>query len=244
MIGHDLETGATCFFESPDAVGSQAQTEWVALDEDGVLGGVLPGPGDPDFDRAWVPPPGPCSQCHHNDSFIHNPWIDGARLPNDPSKPVLPQAARAHSPYWVVGGPHWDLHTPHIEGNRCTTCHRVGMGTVDIFEQLGILDVNEIMPPEAPGTGADDFAALRACWTQGPENTPNCTWENPPGAYCGHPRPSGASGGDDGTGELDATPCADGFDPTQPCMGDPIATACVFMGEWHWCEGGVWTNEK
>lgn len=185
MIGHDMETGATCFFESPDAVGSQAQTEWVSLNENGLLDGELPGPGDPDFDRAWIPPPAPCSECHHNDPFIHNPWIDGAKLPEDSSQPVLPEIATANSPYWIVGGPYWDLRTPHIAGNNCLDCHRMGMGTVDIFEMLNVIDVDALMPPYDPGSQTDDFDALRKCWEDGPETTPGCELIEPPGAYCG-----------------------------------------------------------
>ena len=242
MIGHDAETGATCFFESPDAIGSEAQAEWVRLDENGVLAGVLPGPGDADFDRAWIPPPGPCATCHHNDPFIHNPWIDGARLPEDSTKPVLPELATAESPYWVVGGPDWDLRTPHIEGNRCTGCHRVGMGTVDIFDALGVLDVNDVMPPYDPGSEAGDFAALRDCWIQGPDNTPGCVWVDPPGAYCGT---SGAGVDREGDKETaESVPCPDDFDPSRPCMGSALETACTVNGEWYWCEAGRWTNQK
>ena len=244
MIGHDIESGATCFFESPDAVGSQAQTEWVGLDENGRLSGALPGPGDPDFDRAWVPPPGPCSTCHHNDPFIHNPWIDGARLPEDPAKPVLPEIATADSPYWVVGGPQWDLRTPHIEGNNCTTCHRVGMGTIDIFDSLNVLDVNDTMPPYNPGSEADALEALRRCWMQGVENTPDCEWKNPPGLYCGQPDGKAGNADDDGAGDFQGSPCGDEFDPTEPCTGDPISTACMVGEEWWWCEDGMWTNDK
>ena len=186
MIGHDMENGATCFFESPDALGIASQTEWVSLDAEGILDGELPGPGHPDFDRAWTPPPSdsPCAECHHNDPFIHNPWIDGARLPDNPSEPVLPEIATPDSPYWVVGGPDWDLRTPHIEGNSCTTCHRVGMGTIEIFDLVGAIDVNSIMPPYDPGSGAADLDALRECWKHGPENIPGCEWVNPPGEYC------------------------------------------------------------
>jgi hypothetical protein len=184
MIGHDMETGATCFFESPDALGVAAQGEWVGLNNEGLLDGEMPGPGHPDFDRAYTPPPSPCSECHHNDPFIHNPWIDGARLPEDPSQPVLPELASPTSPYWVVGGPDWDLRTPHIEGNACVSCHRMGMGTVDIFELVGAIDVNEIMPPSNPGSSSVDFDAIRACWEDGEDASSECSWVNPPGAYC------------------------------------------------------------
>lgn len=163
MIGHDMETGATCFFESPDALGIGAQSEWVYFNENGELEGELPGPESEDFDRAFVSPPAPCSACHHNDPFIHNPWIDGARQAEDPSAMVLPELATANSPYWVIGGPYWDLRTPHIEGNNCVECHRVGMGTVEIFDLVGTIDVNTLMPPDNPGSESEDFAAIRAC---------------------------------------------------------------------------------
>lgn len=51
-----------------------------------------------------------------------------------------------------------------------------------------------------------------------------------------------AGAGDDGT--RDGTPCADGFDPSTPCQGDALSTACVFNGEWYWCEGGAWSSGK
>lgn len=60
----------------------------------------------------------------------------------------------------------------------------MGMATVDIFELLGVIDVNSLMPPNAPGTETEDFNAIRACWEDGPDNTPNCEWSEPPGVYC------------------------------------------------------------
>jgi hypothetical protein len=150
----------------------------------GTLTGRLPAPGDPDFDEAFLPAPAPCSECHHNDPFIHNSWIDGARLPGDPSQPVLPVLATPTSPYWVVGGPDWDLRTPHIDGNTCVACHRMGTATVDLFESLGAIDINETMPPSDPGSARADLDALQACWADGPDDTPGCEWDNPPGAYC------------------------------------------------------------
>jgi hypothetical protein len=184
MIGHDMETGATCFFESPDALGVSAQQEWVGLNTDNLLDGTLPAPTDSDFDRAFVPPPDPCSECHHNDPFIHNDWIDGARLPEDPSQPVLPELATADSPYWVIGGPYWDLRTPHIEGNACVDCHRMGMRTVELFDMTGFIDIGQTMPPYAPGSENEDFEVIRACWEDGPDNVDGCEWVNPPGEYC------------------------------------------------------------
>ena len=35
MIGYNMDNGATCFFESPDAVGDMTQSEYLEFDEDG-----------------------------------------------------------------------------------------------------------------------------------------------------------------------------------------------------------------
>jgi hypothetical protein len=60
----------------------------------------------------------------------------------------------------------------------------MGMGTVDIFELVGAIDVNEIMPPSNPGSSSVDFDAIRACWEDGEDASSECSWVNPPGAYC------------------------------------------------------------
>ena len=49
--------------------------------------------------------------------------------------------------------------------------------------------------------------------------------------------------GKDDAEDFPETPCADDFDATQPCVGDAFTTACVFEGEWYWCDNGVWTNK-
>ena len=42
MIGYNMDNGATCFFESPDAVGDMTQSEYLEFDEDGLLDGEFP----------------------------------------------------------------------------------------------------------------------------------------------------------------------------------------------------------
>ena len=37
MIGYNIQTGATCFFESPDAVGDLTQSQYLYFDENGIL---------------------------------------------------------------------------------------------------------------------------------------------------------------------------------------------------------------
>ena len=174
MIGHNTRTGATAFFEAPDADPTRPnpQPGYLRLDERGLLDGAMPGPDDPEFDQAFMTPPIQCSHCHQADAFIHDPWIDAARLPGDPSQPVIPELGRPDSPYYVVGGPDWDRRTVHIEGSGCTTCHRAP----DPDRFLGFVghDVNDFMPPGAPGSMADDYAAIRACYDDGPDATPGC----------------------------------------------------------------------
>ena len=78
----------------------------------------------------------------------------------------------------------WDLRTPHIEGNACVDCHRMGMRTVELFDMTGFIDIGQTMPPYAPGSENEDFEAIRACWEAGPDNVDGCAWVNPPGEYC------------------------------------------------------------
>ena len=199
MIGHNKTTGATCFFESPDGKGDLTQADYLHFDDDGLLAGKLPGPDSPDFDKAWIPPPDgvQCTQCHQNNAFLHDPWIDGARLPSNPGEPVLPGWVDPEAPYWVVGGTDWDLRTPHIEGNACLDCHRAPTRTARLLE-AGQVHVNEFMPPRKPGSLKADYAALLACHDDGAGNTPGCDWMVPPGGGC----PGGivAGSGDDGEG--------------------------------------------
>ena len=180
MIGYNTRSGATAFFEAPDADPSRpnAQPGLLRFDETGVLAGQLPGPGDPAFDNAFMPPPIQCTHCHQADPFIHDPWVDGARLVKDSTEPVIPEFGRPDSPYYVVGGEEWDRRTVHIEGNGCTFCHRAP--DPDRFLAYGPHDINDFMPPNMPGSMAEDYAAIRRCYDAGPETTPGCDWTEPP----------------------------------------------------------------
>ena len=182
MIGYNTETGATAFFESGK------NNEWTYTDpETNRLMGKMPGTDDPDaFDRGYTTPGRTqCVQCHQNDPFVHNPYIDAAKLPSDPSLPVVPRiAARSRNmmfdlPYYVIGASHWDMRTIHIEGNSCLQCHRIGMKTLEEFMD-DYWDPNEHMPPNDPGSLREDFQELLDCWKNGPEDTPGCDWIIPP----------------------------------------------------------------
>ena len=183
MIGYNKATGATAFFESAD------NREWTHVDpETNRLLGKLPGIDDPEaFDRAYVRAETQCVACHQADPFIHNPFIDGARLPHAPNQPVVPRIggrrSKSNTPYYVIGGMDWDMRTIHIEGNECLDCHRIGMKTVEEF--MGDhWHPNNHMPPRDPGSLADDFEEVLACWKNGPDHTPGCDWVIPPAGDC------------------------------------------------------------
>ena len=172
LIGYNRQSGATCFFEAADGRHSlpeehpanseiRDQRPWVSFDGHRMVG-QMPGPDDPDFNDAFMPPPPAdmnrdgepdvvqCVQCHQSGPFIHDPFMDSARDPDDPSRPVMPEITGRDVPYYVVGGTDWDMRTIHIEGNRCLGCHSAPMEISQIFEAAG-LEVNSFMPPHAPG---------------------------------------------------------------------------------------------
>ena len=75
-----------------------------------------------------------CVQCHQSGPFIHDPFMDSARDPDDPGRPVMPEITGRDVPYYVVGGSGWDMRTIRIEGNRCLGCHSAPMEISQIFE--------------------------------------------------------------------------------------------------------------
>ncbi|MYD79295.1 MAG: hypothetical protein F4X44_01600 [Gammaproteobacteria bacterium] len=184
MIGYHTVTGATAFFESSDRI-----EPWAYLDEETQrLKGKMPWIDDPEeFNQAYkTPRTVQCVSCHQNDPFIHNSFIDAARMP-ETGRPVVPVVRtrdmefETELPYYVIGGEDWDMRTIYIEGNRCVGCHRIGMGTLNLFMQAG-WNPHEEMPPGRPGKYQHDFEELMDCWTNSPEKTPDCHWIIPPGA--------------------------------------------------------------
>jgi len=245
MIGHNTQTGATCFFESPDVFGGTAHIDYLRFGDDGYLDGEFPGPEDSEFNNVFIPPPGQCTECHQNDAFIHTPWIDQARDPQDPSQPILPVVAGPDSPYWVVGGANWDRRTAHIEGNACVACHRTPDPT-RILAYNG-QDVNDFMPPSNPGSMTADHAAIAACYAAGPDQTQGCEWVSPPDPYCDEDEAQDDTGSqttntDDDTQTDEETvdshkECPEDFDPKQPCEPEE---KCLLDGTWYYCDNGVW----
>ena len=116
VIGHNSETGATCFFSI----------------EEGADAFEVPGPNDPGYEEAWQSPEvvaaDNCFKCHMADPFLHTPWIDQVRNPANSSEPLVPLIASATSPYFIVGdGFSQPLPQPpvgELQGSKCIECHR------------------------------------------------------------------------------------------------------------------------
>lgn len=181
MIGHNKESGATAFFESTNALEPWASRE----PETGRLLGIMPWIDKPEqFNQAYDPIPMQCVICHQNDPWVHNDFIDAAKMPgtDEPVVPVIVERSRNLEfdlPYYVIGGENWDMRTIHIEGNKCLDCHRIGMPTLEFFMASG-WDPNDHMPPKNPDSLSEDFQALLECWENSPEETPGCDWVIPP----------------------------------------------------------------
>ncbi len=182
MIGYNYETGATCFFNGRVNFArhdGQTQTEeaWKAK-------GFIPSSTEPSFNDVMGPPilP-PCTMCHKSSPFIHNDWIDGAKMPDNPEEPVLPIVNGANAPYWIVGHSDWDMRTIHMDDNACLGCHRANTGMIGLALRHD-WDPSLEMPPGNPGGMHDDYAKLVDCYENTPDNTPGCDWVIPPGGGC------------------------------------------------------------
>ena len=175
MIGHDMKTGATAFFESSDEIGP-----WVAIDSKTLrMRGEMPWIDAPnEFNRAFVPPRHvQCVECHQADPFITNTFINAAKIPAT-DEPVIP-ILDADSPYYVIGGENWDMRTVHIKDNACFECHRIGQSTLKLFMDSG-WDANHFMPPHDPGSLADDLREVLDVLKIGPEKIEGAEWVIPP----------------------------------------------------------------
>ena len=186
MIGYNKDSGATAFFESCDNLDP-----WVTMDKaTWRMRGTMPWIDDPqEFNRAFLPAPMQCVQCHQSDPFITNSFITAAKIPGT-EKPVIP-ILDAESPYYVLGGSQWDMRTIDIKDNACFDCHRVGMKTIELFTRSG-WDVNEHMPPNDPGSLSDAYEQLLAAWKQAPSQITGANWIIPPG----HGKPTTIVGSD------------------------------------------------
>lgn len=104
----------------------------------------------------------------HPGSFIHTPFVDAARNPDTPDRPVVPVVATPNSPYFVVGEAFsaWTFDYVEFDDNACTTCHRMPDFTRFTFGS-GV-DFNAHMPPLDPGSLKADYDAVVSA-EQGPD---------------------------------------------------------------------------
>lgn len=112
--------GATCFYQ--------------ALEGSKSLSGDVKAPinGQNEF---WFSPPRTasiaCASCHDNGAIIRSPYLDNIQLPTQPHQ--LPGSGvkeynEVNTPYGFVGEDfaHWITYEVTVQGNSCTTCHRMG----------------------------------------------------------------------------------------------------------------------
>ena len=155
LIGHNEETGATCFFH-------------INLEHDNAA--QFPGSNDPNYDDYWEPPEvvaqDACQGCHQADPWLHSPWIDQLRNPEDPAQPLVPVTATADSPYIVVGEQFEQPIHAGAPDNSCTSCHRPQCDTF-FSEPLGDLQMPGPFADTtwAEGSSADAEALREWCDT-------------------------------------------------------------------------------
>lgn len=157
MIGHNTTTGKTCFLELKD--GYLPTNTFLQPNVD------VPTPKDADYNDAWKAPKAianqGCNDCHRSDPFIHSRWVVGAKMPNNPNEPVLPELATPSSPYCIIGPDFksWELKHINIQGNSCLSCHR--LSNINSWNSSNNTDWNLYMPPNNPGSQASDYQEIK-----------------------------------------------------------------------------------
>ena len=144
MIGHNPNTGATCFFNS--TLGSSKGVEVASSDMSSTNprpASTIPNPGAPDALKFWYPAYHEdsdrgigsvdniqCARCHDNDAFLNSPFVEQAK--------TLPYGKYSDpdSPYYAVlfdsVSKNESWRPRHIAGEDaagCTSCHRIGSGS-------------------------------------------------------------------------------------------------------------------
>ena len=164
LIGYNLTTGATCFFHMSHNVANTA---------------THPGSNDPNYEAYWQAPAivaaDQCQGCHQADPFIHSPWVDQLKDPDNPQEPLVPiiaGPANPRPPYFVLGDEFSQPVSAELPNNVCTTCHRPAC---DNRFTMPLGDLN--MPPpfkdyHHTDVWAEDRKALRK-WCDQPSNGKN-----------------------------------------------------------------------
>ena len=141
MIGHNPNTGATCFFNSK--LNGTTGVEVSALDAspaNPAPASTIPHPGAPDALKFWYPPYLKerkynvetvenirCARCHDNDAFLNSPFVAQAgTLPygkySDPDSPYYAVIFDKISNY-----DEWrPRHITSDTASACISCHRIG----------------------------------------------------------------------------------------------------------------------
>ncbi len=141
MIGHNPNTGATCFFNSK--LNGTTGVEVSAVDAspaNPAPASTIPNPGAPDALKFWYPPyiKGGgvavetvenirCTRCHDNDAFLNSPYVAQAgTLPygkySDPDSPYYAVIFDKISEF-----EEWrPRHITSDAAGACTSCHRIG----------------------------------------------------------------------------------------------------------------------
>lgn len=171
MIGHNSLTGATCYFQSfPD--------ERIRYFPSPMTADAEPDLGTTPAEDVWLLPQDTanirCQRCHSADPWIHSPWVDQVKNPQDPTDDLVPWTEGNHTGYHVVGYAfrHWELEYFDLPDNACTTCHRIGTGGCNRFLRYSAGDATSMplsattegvpwMPPGFGGTGAAWEATYR-----------------------------------------------------------------------------------
>lgn len=214
MIGHNAETGATCFFQS-------FPTERIRYFPSPLTAGGPPDVGTADaldvWDRPALTADIHCNRCHGADPWIHSPWIDQMRSREDASQPLVPWTALGQPPYHVVGTAFssWNLRHLAPEGNACLACHRIAPG--ELCEDgvryasgepiwLPLTDAGRAWPTShwMPPEGAASQAEWESVWRphvdqllgccRNPSNAECARQDVPPGEIYVDPRTDGDTG--------------------------------------------------
>lgn len=201
VIGHNSDTGATCFFSKKEEGGFPNDV-------------AHPGSDDPnsDYDAYWMTAKEVasenCTGCHQADPWLHSPWIDQLLDPNDPSQPLVPVITSKVAPYIVVGD---DFSQPYHQGapdNSCTSCHQPQC------DNLFQVKLGELSMP-GPFTHNNNFVGVSADLQ---ELRDWCATIPVVGHATTH------MGGDSSDGEVDGV-CGAFIDCSSSCVSDDFACA-------------------
>jgi hypothetical protein len=188
MIGHNPNTGATCFFNSQ--LNGKNGVAVAAVDADAMNPSppsTIPNPGAPNALTFWYPPHVrgsndsvetvdniECARCHDNDAFLNSPFVAQAgTLPYG----VYSETDRPYYAVWFSENSANNIWRPsHITADAaeaCTSCHRIGSSMTckifadyatkpaDSFYAQSLTDFGKAHPWMPPGR-QDDGASVPA----------------------------------------------------------------------------------